>query len=214
MVGVNIFLRPGRSHVWNWQKLVSQQNLSSVFEKIFQPSLYQTEWKTSMLNECMLFGLCNTPTAFQRLMQNCLGELSLTYSLIYFDDMIVFFLKWRSNICITCVLCLCSSGSTIWNMGQPGVNSSGIRWTIWLIMSPRGAFDLARRTWRLWLNSLHHKPTLQSEPFWAWLDIIDGLLKGLCALCNHCMGICLEKVSVRGMSMSHSWQTCWVPLRC
>ena len=49
MIGVNIFLRPGRSHVWNWQKLVSQQNLSSVFEKIFKPSLYQTEWGTSML---------------------------------------------------------------------------------------------------------------------------------------------------------------------
>ena len=33
-----IFLRPGRSHVWNWRKLVSQQNLSSVFEKITQPT--------------------------------------------------------------------------------------------------------------------------------------------------------------------------------
>ena len=32
------FIRPGRSHVWNWRKLVSQQNLSSVFEKI--PNLH------------------------------------------------------------------------------------------------------------------------------------------------------------------------------
>ena len=41
--------------------------------------------------ESMLFGLCNTWPTFQRLMQNCLGELNLTYCLIYLDDMIVFF---------------------------------------------------------------------------------------------------------------------------
>ena len=40
--------------------------------------------------ESMHFGLCNTPPTFQRLMQNCLGELNLTYCLIYLDDMIVF----------------------------------------------------------------------------------------------------------------------------
>ena len=38
----------------------------------------------------MLYGLCNAPATFQRLMQNCLGELNLTYTLIYLDDVIVF----------------------------------------------------------------------------------------------------------------------------
>ena len=38
----------------------------------------------------MPLGLCNAPPTFQRLMQNCLGELNLTYCLIYLDDMIVF----------------------------------------------------------------------------------------------------------------------------
>ena len=44
------------------------------------------------LFECdrMPFGLCNTPSTFQRLMQNCLGELNLTYCLIYLDDVIVY----------------------------------------------------------------------------------------------------------------------------
>ena len=44
------------------------------------------------LFECdrMPFGLCNAPVTFQRLMLNCLGELNLTYCLIYLDDMIVY----------------------------------------------------------------------------------------------------------------------------
>ena len=40
--------------------------------------------------ESMPFRLCNTPPTFQRLMQNCLGELNLTYCLTYLDDVIVF----------------------------------------------------------------------------------------------------------------------------
>ena len=44
------------------------------------------------LYECksMPIGLCNALPTFQRLMQNCLGKLNLTYCLIYLDDMIVF----------------------------------------------------------------------------------------------------------------------------
>ena len=38
----------------------------------------------------MPYSLCNAPVTFQCLMQNCLGELNLTYALIYLDDVIVF----------------------------------------------------------------------------------------------------------------------------
>ena len=38
----------------------------------------------------MPFGLCNMPLTFQHLMQNTLGELNLTYCVIYLDDVIVF----------------------------------------------------------------------------------------------------------------------------
>ena len=38
----------------------------------------------------MLFGLCNAPATFKHLMQNMLGELNLTYCVIYLDDVIVF----------------------------------------------------------------------------------------------------------------------------
>ena len=44
------------------------------------------------LFECdrMPLCLCNAPATFQRLMQNCLGKLNLTYCLIYLDDIIVY----------------------------------------------------------------------------------------------------------------------------
>ena len=38
----------------------------------------------------MPFGLCSALAMFQRLMQNCFGELNLIYCLIYLDDIIVF----------------------------------------------------------------------------------------------------------------------------
>ena len=52
----------------------------------------------------MPYGLCNTPATFQRLMQNCLGELNLQYALIYLDDVIVYsrtpkeHLKWLQAV--------------------------------------------------------------------------------------------------------------------
>ena len=55
-------------------------------------SILPLHWAAWVLFECesMPFGLCNTLPTFQRLMQNCLGELNLTYCLIYLDDVIVF----------------------------------------------------------------------------------------------------------------------------
>ena len=38
----------------------------------------------------MPYGLCNAPATFQRLMQNCLGELNLKYALIYLNNVIVY----------------------------------------------------------------------------------------------------------------------------
>ena len=38
----------------------------------------------------MPYRLCNAPAMFQRLMQNCLGELNLKYTLIYLDDVIIY----------------------------------------------------------------------------------------------------------------------------
>ena len=66
------------------------------------------------LFECnrMPFSLCNTPATFQRLMQNCLGELNLTYCLIYLDDVIVYSKTPEEHLQRMRVIfdCLCEHG--------------------------------------------------------------------------------------------------------
>ena len=53
----------------------------------------------------MPYGLCNVPPMFQHLMQNCLGELNLTYTLIYLDDVIVYSKTEEEHlICLRTVL--------------------------------------------------------------------------------------------------------------
>ena len=39
---------------------------------------------------CMPYGFCNAPATFQHLMQNCLGELNLSFAMVYLDDVIVY----------------------------------------------------------------------------------------------------------------------------
>ena len=40
--------------------------------------------------ETMPFRATNAPATFQRLMHNCLGELNMTWCVVYLDDIIVF----------------------------------------------------------------------------------------------------------------------------
>ena len=57
--------------------------------------------------KCMLFGLCNAPATFQRLMQNCLGELNLTYFLIYLDEVIIFSKMEEEHLHHLCIVFEC-----------------------------------------------------------------------------------------------------------
>ena len=57
--------------------------------------------------ESMPLRLCNAPPTFQSLMQNCLGELNLTYCLIYLDDVIVFSKMPEEHLQRMCVVFDC-----------------------------------------------------------------------------------------------------------
>ena len=53
---------------------------------------------------CMPFRLCNAPATFQHLMQDTLGELNLTYCVIYLDDVIVFDCMEEEHLECLCVV--------------------------------------------------------------------------------------------------------------
>ena len=59
----------------------------------------------------MPFGLCNVPATFQHLMQNTLGELNLTYCIIYLDDVIVFGCTEEEYLECLRVVFECTSGN-------------------------------------------------------------------------------------------------------
>ena len=65
-----------------WQVLMDDESKQYTAFTLGSMGLYECE--------SMPFGLCNAPPTFQRLMLNCLGELNLTYCLIYLDDLIIF----------------------------------------------------------------------------------------------------------------------------
>ena len=94
--------------------------------------------------ECVLFRLCNTPTTFQRLMQNYLGELNLTYCLIYLDDVIVFLKMEEEHLQHLCVVFNHFQEQNL-RPNWLSANSFGIRLTIWPIMSLRRVCSLAKR---------------------------------------------------------------------
>ena len=52
----------------------------------------------------MPFGLCNTLVTFQHLMPNTLGELNLTYCMIYLDDVIVFGCMEEEHLECLCIV--------------------------------------------------------------------------------------------------------------
>ena len=65
-----------------WQVKMSEKSWQYTAFTVGSMGIFEFLW--------IPYSLCNTPATFQWLMQNCLGELNLTYAMIYLDDVIVF----------------------------------------------------------------------------------------------------------------------------
>ena len=73
-----------------WQVPMDEESKQYTAFRLGNMGLYECE--------SMPFGLCNVPPTFQRLMLNCLGELNLTYCLIYLDNVIIFSLTEEEHL--------------------------------------------------------------------------------------------------------------------
>ena len=74
-----------------WQVRMSEKFRQYTAFTVGSLGVYEFLW--------MPYGLCNAPATFQRLMQNCLGELNLTYALVYLDDVIVYSKMEQDHLC-------------------------------------------------------------------------------------------------------------------
>ena len=79
-----------------WQVPMDEQSKQYTAFMLGSMGLYECE--------SMPFGLCNAPLTFQRLTLNCLGELNLTYCLIYLDDVIIFSQTEDEHLEMMCVV--------------------------------------------------------------------------------------------------------------
>ena len=92
----------------------------------------------------MPVGLCNALVTFQHLMQNTLGELNLTYCMIYLDDVIIFGHMEEEHLEHLCI---------VFESFQQSAHFSSWKLSTWLIMSHNGAFCPAETTCEPWRNS-------------------------------------------------------------
>ena len=82
----------------------------------------------------MPFRLCNTPGTFQCLMQNTLGELNLTYCIIYLDDVIVLWHAEEEYLEHLCIMFECFREFNL--KLKPSKSSFSQRSSTWCIMYP------------------------------------------------------------------------------
>ena len=74
-----------------WQVRMSEKSRQYTAFTVGSLGMYEFLW--------MPYGLCNAPVMFQRLMQNCLEELNLTYALVYLDNVIVYSKTEEDHLC-------------------------------------------------------------------------------------------------------------------
>ena len=143
----------------------------------------------------MPFGLCNAPGTFRRLMQNCLGELNLTYCLIYLDNVIVFLKMeeehlhnlhvvfncfWEHNVRLKPTKCKFFQDEI--NYLAHHVSEEGVQ--------------LNKENLKAMAEFTPPWPYKEIWAFWAWWGTIGHLSRGLHVLCNPYNSIYLGKVPI------------------
>ena len=95
--------------------------------------------------ECMPFRLCNAEATFHRLMQNCIGELNLTYCLMYLDNVIVFLKMEEEHLQCLHIVFDHFQGHNL-RLKPTKCEFLKDEINIWLIMSPERVCGPAKRT--------------------------------------------------------------------
>ena len=126
---------------------------------------------------CMPFGLCNAPTTFQCLMQNTLGELNLTFCVIYLNDVIVFGHMEEEHLEHLCIIFeqFCKFNLKL----KPSKCSFFRLYTLHIMFPVRGSAP-AETTYMQWRSSLcqRHYPSphiLQTH------GSLQALYQGICS---------------------------------
>ena len=149
----------------------------------------------------MPFGLCNMPSTYQRLMQNCLGDLNLTYCLISFEDIIFFLWTAKEHLHHLCIVF--DLESIIWNWSHPNVTFSEMK-SPPQKLKPRSNCRMhptTKLTWRCTLSLV-------------WWATAGGSSKGLHKLSSPLVSISPERGPVRSKSRCHLQRMPWRLSKC
>ena len=140
--------------------------------------------------EPMPFGLCNAPATFQRLMQNCLGELSLMYCLIYLDNVIVLSKAEEEHLkCLHIVFDCFQEHYLRLKLPKYKFFWEEINYLAHHV-SKEGMQPIKE-------SKIHPELTPKSKPTWAWWGTISDSSRGLHMLHNLYMSIYLGEVTIR-----------------
>ena len=146
--------------------------------------------------KCMPFRLCNAPATFQRLMQNCLGDLNLTCYLICLDDVIVFSKTEVEHLQHLCVVIDC-----FWehNLKLKPTKNQFFQDEINYLAHHISIEGVRPSKESLKAVAKFAPPQTYTEiqTFWGWWGTIGNSSKRLGVLHNHYTNIYLGKASVR-----------------
>ena len=114
--------------------------------------------------ETVPFGATNAPATFQRLMDNCLGELNMNWCIVYLDDIIIFSSDAASHIeRLEAVFQKFAKAGL--KLKPSKCDSSKRELSILVTLSLKKVFQQIPRKWRQSLIGLSQRQFMMSEPF-------------------------------------------------